>query len=114
MIVVLRRAFEILEREPTVIDLKVRSPPSAAHSSLQGTVTIVGDLHGQADSLISLLSTVELPPNNVLLFLGNYAGGRAKEWLEITRRLQARASDRTRSFSCCSLSRSASRATCSC
>ncbi|KAI6179763.1 SER-THR-PHOSPHATASE domain-containing protein [Aphelenchoides besseyi] len=56
VIVMLRRAFELLKKEPT------------------GKVIVVGDLHGQADSLISLLSTVEMPPHNVFLFLGNYAG----------------------------------------
>ncbi|KAI6204116.1 SER-THR-PHOSPHATASE domain-containing protein [Aphelenchoides besseyi] len=61
VIVMLRRAFELLKTEPTVIDLK-------------GKVIVVGDLHGQADSLISLMSTVEMPPHNVFLFLGNYAG----------------------------------------
>ncbi|CAD5224496.1 unnamed protein product [Bursaphelenchus okinawaensis] len=58
---ILIRAEEILMAENSVVDL-------------DGTVIIFGDLQGQADSLLSLISLVEMPPQNVFLFLGNYIG----------------------------------------
>ncbi|KAI6189844.1 SER-THR-PHOSPHATASE domain-containing protein [Aphelenchoides bicaudatus] len=61
VLAVLRRAIELFEDEPTVLDLN-------------GTVCVFGDLQGQADTLISLLSTFDLPPKNTFLFLGNYCG----------------------------------------
>jgi hypothetical protein len=61
ILAVLRKAYELIEAESTVLDLK-------------GTICIVGGLHGQADTLISLFSTMDLPPLNTFLFLGNYAG----------------------------------------
>ncbi|CAD5231894.1 unnamed protein product [Bursaphelenchus xylophilus] len=58
---ILIRAEEILTAEPSVLELT-------------GSVIIFGDIQGHADSLLSLASLVETPPQNVFLFLGNYIG----------------------------------------
>ncbi|TKR64272.1 hypothetical protein L596_024837 [Steinernema carpocapsae] len=57
----LRDAEELLKAEPTVLDL-------------QTPQCIIGDLHGQGDTLITLLSLTETPPKQNYLFLGNFAG----------------------------------------
>uniref|UniRef100_A0A1I7YA75 SER_THR_PHOSPHATASE domain-containing protein n=1 Tax=Steinernema glaseri TaxID=37863 RepID=A0A1I7YA75_9BILA len=61
LLTMLEDAEDLLKDEKTVLDLP--SPQC-----------IVGDLHGQGDTLITLLSLVDTPPAKSYLFLGNYAG----------------------------------------
>ncbi|KAH7662397.1 Ser/Thr protein phosphatase, partial [Aphelenchoides avenae] len=57
----LRNVESVIASEPSVI------------ASIKGTVCVVGDLHGQADSLISLISLAGFPSRDLTyVFLGNY------------------------------------------
>ncbi|KAH7726676.1 Protein F40E3.5 [Aphelenchoides avenae] len=56
------------------VEVVIASEPSVI-TSIKGTICVVGDLHGQADSLISLISLAGFPsPDLTYVFLGNYTG----------------------------------------
>lgn len=61
---ILKRSFEVLHREPNVIHLHI---PKGAQ------LTIVGDLHGQLDDLLTILHMRGVPsPTNLFLFNGDF------------------------------------------
>uniref|UniRef100_F1L6R1 Serine/threonine-protein phosphatase 4 catalytic subunit n=1 Tax=Ascaris suum TaxID=6253 RepID=F1L6R1_ASCSU len=57
----LEKAERVLEEEATVLDL-------------EGPLTIIGDLQGHGDSLLTLISLTSQSSNQRFLFLGNYSG----------------------------------------
>ncbi|KAI1726915.1 calcineurin-like phosphoesterase domain-containing protein [Ditylenchus destructor] len=61
LIRLLQDAERIMRAEPTVIDLKEK-------------VSIMGDLHGHGDSLVTLFCLGGFPPKEKYVFLGNYSG----------------------------------------
>ncbi|VDK43609.1 unnamed protein product [Anisakis simplex] len=61
LLAVLDKAERILEQEPTVLDL-------------QGPLTIIGDIQGHGDSLLTLFSLTSKLSNQRFLLLGNYSG----------------------------------------
>lgn len=60
-------ARPVLLAEPSLLDL-----------SLTGGLTVVGDIHGQFEDLVEILSTCGMPPKTRFLFLGDYVDRGAK------------------------------------